>query len=66
MKTVTVRPEQARFALALKAKADAAAEAYLAALNAMVVGLGVLKVETISDDGTLGVTMKEKDGDPND
>lgn len=56
-----IRPEQARYVMALKAKADVAAEIYMAALHTAVAGLldgGT--VETIADDGTVVVQMPHK------
>lgn len=63
MKTVQIRPEQARYVVGLKSKADAAAQAYEAALHAAVAGLvdGQARIESIADDGTVTLDVPEEE-----
>lgn len=61
--TVQIRPEQARYVMSLKNKADAAAETYEAALRAAVAGLvnGKASIESIADDGTITLDVPEEE-----
>ena len=59
--TVQIRPEQACYVGALKAKADNAAAVYMAALNSALAGLVPQNthVEGFADDGTVTIIVPD-------
>ena len=59
--TVQIRPEQATYIRALKAKADAAQIAYMAALNGALAGLVPQNthVEGFDDDGNVTIVVPD-------